>query len=75
VKKDATAFTYKLKLIKRAVSLGGVESTITSPVKTSHAKVNAADRAAMGVTDNLLRFSVGIEDAQDLVNDIKQALD
>lgn len=75
VKNNATEFTNKLKLIKRAVSLGGVESTITSPVKTSHAKVNAADRAAMGVTDNLLRFSVGIEDVQDLVNDIKQALD
>lgn len=75
VKKDATEFTNRLKLIKRAVSLGGVESTITSPVKTSHAKVSVADRAAMGVTDNLLRFSVGIEDAQDLVNDIKQALD
>ena len=74
VKKDATEFMKRLKLIKRAVSLGGVESTITSPVKTSHAKVGAADRAAMGVTDNLLRFSAGIEDAQDLINDIKQAL-
>jgi cystathionine beta-lyase/cystathionine gamma-synthase len=74
VKNSATEFTHKLKLIKRAVSLGGVESTITSPVKTSHAKVSAADRAAMGVTDNLLRFSVGIEDTQDLINDIKQAL-
>ncbi len=75
VKNDAGKFTRKLQLIKPAVSLGGVESTITSPVKTSHAKVSAADRAAMGVTDNLLRFSVGIEDAEDLIRDIKQALD
>jgi cystathionine beta-lyase/cystathionine gamma-synthase len=75
VKNDAGKFTRKLQLIKPAVSLGGVESTITSPVKTSHAKVSAADRAAMGVTDNLLRFSVGIEDADDLIRDIKQALD
>lgn len=75
VKNDATDFARRLKLIRRAVSLGGVESTITSPVKTSHAKVNAADRAAMGVTDNLLRLSVGIEDAEDLIRDIKQALD
>ncbi len=75
VKSDAGKFTRKLQLIKPAVSLGGVESTITSPVKTSHAKVSAADRAAMGVTDNLLRFSVGIEDADDLIRDIKQALD
>jgi cystathionine beta-lyase len=75
VKNDAGKFTRKLQLIRPAVSLGGVESTITSPVKTSHAKVNAADRAAMGVTDNLLRFSVGIEDVEDLIRDIKQALD
>ena len=75
VKNDAGKFTRKLQLIKPAVSLGGVESTITSPVKTSHAKVSAADRAAMGVTDNLLRFSVGIEDVEDLIRDIKQALD
>jgi cystathionine beta-lyase len=64
----------RLKLIRRAVSLGGVESTITSPAKTSHVKMNAAERAAIGVTDNLVRLSVGIEDAQDLVSDIHQAL-
>jgi cystathionine beta-lyase len=75
VKNDALAFTNKLKLIKRALSLGGVESTICSPLKTSHSKMTAAERAAIGVSDNLLRFSVGIEEAEDLINDIKQALD
>jgi cystathionine beta-lyase/cystathionine gamma-synthase len=74
VKGDAHAFMGKLRLIKRAISLGGVESTVTSPVRTSHAKMNAEERAAIGVTDNLVRFSVGIEDATDLINDLKQAL-
>lgn len=74
VKTDAHKFTQKLKYIKRAISLGGVESTITSPVRTSHAKLTAAERKAVGISDKLLRLSVGIEDAEDLINDIKQAL-
>lgn len=74
VRGDAHAFMSRLKLIKRALSLGGVESTICSPVKTSHSKISAAERAAIDVTDNLLRFSVGIEDADDLIADIRQAL-
>jgi cystathionine beta-lyase/cystathionine gamma-synthase len=74
IKGDAASFMKKLKLIKRAISLGGVESTITSPSKTSHVKMSAADRAAIGVTDNLVRLSVGIEDAADLIADIVQAL-
>ena len=64
----------KLQLIKRAISLGGVESTMCSPVKTSHAKMSAAERASIGVTDNLVRFSVGIEETNDLIADIEQAL-
>jgi cystathionine beta-lyase/cystathionine gamma-synthase len=74
VKGDAHKFMNNLKLIKRAISLGGVESTVTSPAKTSHKKLTAQERQAIGVTDNLVRFSVGIEDAEDLINDIKQAL-
>ncbi len=71
---DAHVFMGKLQLIKRAISLGGVESTVTSPVRTSHSKMNAEERAVIGVTDNLVRFSVGIEEVSDLINDIKQAL-
>ena len=71
---DAHLFMSKLKLIKRAISLGGVESTVTSPVRTSHSKMNAEERASIGVKDNLVRFSVGIEETQDLINDIQQAL-
>lgn len=74
VKHDPAEFMNRLKLIRRALSLGGVESTICSPVKTSHSKISVSERAAIGVTDNLLRFSVGIEDADDLVTDIRQAL-
>lgn len=74
VKGDAHSFMSKLQLIKRAISLGGVESTMCSPVKTSHAKMSAAERASIGVTDNLVRFSVGIEETNDLIADIEQAL-
>lgn len=74
VKDDAHKFMRNLKLIRRAISLGGVESTVTSPVKTSHSKMSQKDREAIGVTDQLVRFSVGIEEAGDLIDDIKQAL-
>lgn len=74
VKGDAHQFMSKLNLIKRAISLGGVESTMCSPVKTSHAKMSAAERASIGITERLIRFSVGIEDAGDLIADIEQAL-
>jgi cystathionine beta-lyase/cystathionine gamma-synthase len=74
VKSDPQQFMNKLQIIKRAISLGGVESTVCSPVKTSHAKMSADERAAIGVTDHLIRFSVGIEEADDLINDIRQAL-
>lgn len=74
VQTNADAFLANLKLIKRAISLGGVESTVTSPAKTSHAKMSAEERATMGVTANLVRLSVGIEDVSDLIQDIEQAL-
>lgn len=72
---DAHGFMGNLNLVKRAISLGGVESTITSPTKTSHSKMSATERAAIGVTDNLVRLSVGIEDTKDLLDDIQQALE
>jgi cystathionine beta-lyase len=74
VKGDAHQFMNNLKMIKRALSLGGVESTMCSPVKTSHSKMSEAERLAIGVTNNLVRFSVGIEEAEDLISDIEQAL-
>jgi cystathionine beta-lyase/cystathionine gamma-synthase len=74
IKSDPEKFLKKLKIIRKAISLGGVESTIAQPVKTSHAKLTAAERKAVGISDKLLRFSVGIEDVNDLINDIRQAL-
>jgi len=73
-KENAHDFMGKLNVIKRALSLGGVESTICSPMKTSHSKMTAEERKAIGVADNLVRFSVGIEEAKDLWEDINQAL-
>ena len=74
VKTDPEKFISRLKIIRKAVSLGGVESTICSPVKTSHSKVTASERKKMGISDKLLRLSVGIEDAQDLIHDLKEAI-
>jgi len=74
IKGDPEKFLKKLRIIRKAISLGGVESTIAQPVKTSHAKLTAAERKTVGISDKLLRFSVGIEDVNDLINDIKQAL-
>jgi len=71
---DANLFVKKLSLIKTAISLGGVESTISSPMLTSHAKMSAEERAKAGISDNLLRLSVGIEDPADLIADLNNAL-
>ena len=68
------SFQKKLQLISPALSLGGVESLICSPVFTSHRYLSAAERQAIGINDNLLRMSVGIENAEDLIADIEQAI-
>ena len=72
---DSQAFMKYLKLIKPSMSLAGVESTILSPAKTSHALLTPEDRAAQGISDKLMRFSVGIEEPEDLIADIEQALE
>jgi len=74
IKSDPDKFMKKLHYIKRAISLGGVESTLTSPTRTSHAKLTAAERKAAGISDKLIRLSVGIEEAEDLIKDIANAL-
>ena len=71
---DAMQFQKELKLIKSSMSLAGVESTVLSPHKTSHSLLTQKERDSIGVTDNLIRFSVGIESKQDLINDIEQAI-
>ena len=73
-KVSADRFVRALRIIKPAVSLGGVESTICAPAVTSHAKISATDRARIGVSESLLRLSVGIEQIDDLIGDIEQAM-
>ncbi|WP_339652436.1 PLP-dependent aspartate aminotransferase family protein [uncultured Maribacter sp.] len=72
---DASLFQKSLKLIKPSMSLAGVESTVISPTKTSHALMSAEVRAEQGIADGLIRFSVGIEEPEDLMQDILQALE
>ena len=72
---DADNFIDALDLISRAMSLGGVESTICSPAVTSHSKMSKEEREKAGISDRLLRLSVGIEDSKDLLHDLGQALD
>lgn len=71
---DAMAFQNELQLIKSSMSLAGVESTMLSPYKTSHALLTQEERDAIGVSDGLIRFSVGIESKKDLIADIEQAI-
>lgn len=71
---DAMTFQKALKLIKSSMSLAGVESTVLSPHKTSHSLLSQDERDAIGVRDNLIRFSVGIESKKDLIADIEQAI-
>jgi cystathionine beta-lyase len=73
-KVDTGRFVRGLRIIKPAVSLGGVETTICAPSVTSHAKISAAERKRIGISDSLLRLSVGIERADDLLEDIEQAM-
>lgn len=72
---DADAFVKALILIKPSMSLAGVESTIVSPAKTSHALLSKEERLQRGIEDGLLRLSVGIEDKKDLIADLEQAFE
>lgn len=71
---DAYQFQKALQLIKSSMSLAGVESTVISPHVTSHALLTPKEREAVGISDQLIRFSVGIEDVKDLKNDIDKAI-
>ena len=72
--KEAFKFLNGLKLIKLAVSLGSTESLVQHPKTMTHADVSDEDKKAIGITDNLVRLSVGVEHPEDLIWDIDQAL-
>ncbi|MFT4612320.1 MAG: cystathionine beta-lyase [Glaciecola sp.] len=71
---DAMAFMKQLNLIKPSMSLAGVESTMLLPSETSHALLTQEQRDAVGISNQLIRFSVGIETFRDLKNDIIHAI-
>jgi cystathionine gamma-synthase len=71
---DARKVSESLRLFALAPSLGGVESLVCLPVLTSHAMISADHRKKMGVTEQLIRLSVGIENVEDLISDLEQAL-
>lgn len=71
---DAMAFQKELHLIKSSMSLAGVESTMLLPSETSHALLTQDERDAVGISNQLIRFSVGIETYKDLKHDIAQAI-
>ncbi|WP_448606300.1 cystathionine gamma-synthase [Paenimyroides ceti] len=73
-KQDAISFLEKLKVFTLAESLGGVESLANHPALMTHASIPAEKRAEIGVTDDMVRLSVGVEDIEDLISDIEQAL-
>ena len=70
----AAQFLDHLKLFTQAVSLGDLESLACHPASTTHAAMDVASRLASGVNDNLIRLSIGVEDPQDLIADLEQAL-
>ena len=71
---NVLTFLKSLKLIKPSMSLAGVESTMILPSKTSHALLSDTDRNAQGISEQLIRFSTGIESKKDLIYDIEQAI-
>lgn len=71
---DARRFLERVRIFALAESLGGVESLIEHPAIMTHASITAEQRAALGISDTLIRISVGIEDVQDLIADLEQAL-
>ena len=71
---NVLTFLKSLKFIKPSMSLAGVESTMILPSKTSHALLSDTDRNAQGISEQLIRFSTGIESKKDLIYDIEQAI-
>ena len=72
--KEAFTFLDNLKLVKLAVSLGGTESLACHPYSMTHADVSKENKKLFGFTEALVRLSIGLEDSDDLLYDIKNAL-
>ncbi|HXN46311.1 MAG TPA: PLP-dependent transferase, partial [Bryobacteraceae bacterium] len=74
-KEAAFAFLRNTRIGRNAVSLGGVETLVCHPKTTTHSGLTAEEYAEIGITDGLVRVSVGIEDWRDVVADFEQSLD
>jgi len=72
---EANKFLSSLKVFTLAESLGGVESLVEHPASMTHASVPLEDRKRLGIAEGFIRISCGIEDVQDLIDDIDQALE
>ena len=72
---DARRVSEAMRIFTLATSLGGVESLVSIPVLTSHAMISAEQRAEMGVTEQMVRLSVGIESVEDQIADLERALE
>ena len=72
--KDAMRLTESLKIATLAASLGGVETLVSQPYNMTHTQMSAKERASTGISETLVRVSVGIEDSDDLIDDFRRAL-
>jgi len=68
-------FLNRIKMASLSANLGDTRTIVTHPASTTHSKLNEADRLEVGITDGLVRVSVGLENVEDIINDLKQALD
>ncbi len=68
-------FVEGVRIARMAASLGGVHTLVIQPAAVTHTKLSSDERLALGITDGLIRVSIGIEDTKDLVADFEQALD
>lgn len=71
---ETAAVVDRLRVFSIAASLGGVESLVTQPITTTHHGMTPEERARRGISDAMVRLSCGLEDAEDLVADLRQAM-
>tara|TARA_B100000524_G_C23647199_1_gene368885 strand:+ start:1684 stop:1944 length:261 start_codon:yes stop_codon:yes gene_type:complete len=74
-KEDAFKFLNNVKVFKLAVSLGAIESLIQHPASMTHSDISREEQLRMGISESLLRCSVGLEDSNDLIEDLKNSFD
>ena len=68
-------FLNKIKICSLSANLGDTRTIVTHPASTTHSKLSEEDRLEVGITDGLIRVSVGLENINDIINDINQALE